>query len=362
MANEKIRLTYLWTDRDTMVMDFANNLSAAMTDWTERFFRRFEFDLVINPPDRSSVDRSSKFLLDKSDGVRPDFRVRREVVRDELEAMKRVEAQREPLMKRLLELQARVSSLLPRVTANPPDPDHARVSAQFDAAHNEFQRVHAIIERLDQEYDVADARKDAKLARADAYDYALRMRMMRKFLEDGVGTKTSLNVVFCRSQRFPLTTLRMRRGRILGIHSDPLPKLIIFHPLKMSLWPHSYLALDIEGNFGSTLAHEIIHAAGHDHPDDRIVKTGVEKYVKNLQLGGGSFGLPSRGPIWENLKLEYETVDVYEEMEGGYFDGPDTDIMNYNLKKEAKASDVSLQDRHKELLKNAIFVKTPPAP
>ena len=362
MANQKIRLTYLWTDRDTMVMDFAGNLSAAMTQWTDEFFRRFEFELEINPPDRSSVARASKFLLDKSNGVRPDFRTRNEVVRDEVEAMKRIVAQREPLGKRMDELHARIKALLPRVTASPPDPDHARLSDQFDAAHNEFMRVAALRDKLNEEYQEADARKDAKLAKKDEYVYALRVRMMRKFLEEGIGTGTSLNVVFCRSQRFPLTTLRMRRGRLLGIHSDPLPKMMFFHPLKMFLWPHSCLVLDIEGNLPSTMAHEIIHAAGHDHPDDRTVKVGVEKQVKNLQFGSGSLGFPSRSPLWENVKYEYETVDVYEEMAGGFFDGADNDIMNYNLKKDAKASQVVLRDKHKELLRNASFVKPPTGP
>ncbi|HET9250881.1 MAG TPA: hypothetical protein VFP58_02040 [Candidatus Eisenbacteria bacterium] len=233
---------------------------------------------------------------------------------------------------------------------------------QFDAISAEFQRVVERLSKLWEEYEEADARKDAKLVKADGYDYALRVRMMSKFLEDGIGTSTALNVVFCRSQRFPLTTLRMRRGRILGGHSGPLPLAVMFLPLKVFLWPHSYLVLDVDGNFPSTMAHEIIHAAGHDHPEDKVMKVATDRRVKGLQLGGGSIGLPLRGALWENARIEYEEVDVFEEVEGGFFDGAENDIMSYKLKKDALATKVVLRAEHKELLKNAFFVKQPRTP
>jgi hypothetical protein len=89
------------------------------------------------------------------------------------------------------------------------------------------------------------------------------------------------------------------------------------------LWPYQYIVINLIKGHRKALAHEVVHLSGRSHPDAKVVYKGIKK----LPLLG--IGLPD-----------------FEEMSGGYFDGPETDIMNYTRPDpEAKDTTMNIIDQ-----------------
>ena len=389
MANQKIRLTYLWTDESVMHDDFAKKISAGMTDWANEFYRQHGFELDVVPVDRTSVQKAAKFALQKSQGIRPDLRDASEILAHEDALLAELNKKIEEKKKGLKSARQRAKALATQITpildeiktartlmgATPP-PDAATLknlalvidlaSARLDPVLTPLTRANDEVDRLSVDLDKLYAEKLkilkevlAKLPRSGAYDDDLRVQMNSKFKRDGVGDVKRLSVVFCRVAA--LLSMRRGKSRTLGITKPMLQDPVYHIPLHVLLWPFPYLIIDIDmgaqlklgTKFNSTLAHEIVHAAGHDHPDAKDILK-VEKRIAGLKFPKPSM-LGGRSIL--DTELEYEYLTQYVTVPGGYLDGPKDDIMNYGLDDNLPASKVKLSDAAKQRLTDAFFVK-----
>jgi hypothetical protein len=300
MANKKITLTFLWADESVMLEDFSKKISAGMVDWGNEFYGRYGFEFDIDPPPllRKSFATTRKYALKKSDGVVPDLRSVDEIWQDFDAQIQKLED----------EMHAKEAAL--RAVGMTP---------AWDAAFEAYKKAIA-------DWSAVSDQRSLKLALADG-ENDLRAQMASKYVSDGIGSKPRVSVVFCKWNG----GLRMRASSTQGRTYMQSGSPILAVPLMLLIWPFPFIIVDIATAPRRTIAHEIVHAAGHRHPDDKIVYTKIQK--KLVIPGVSSIPLPI----------------PFRVMSGGYFDGPINDIMNYELD-DPDPGDCILQDSDLKLL------------
>lgn len=378
MDKKKMRVTFLWTDESVMQRDFAGKKSATMIEWANTFYDRFGFELDVEPSadKRKTVASASKYALKKRDGLRPDTRDPKEVTEEEDAHLAEIEKQIEALRKKkddairrsvaaaqkakaLMDEQAQLLSVN---TATLSTAQLIQLTARLDALRAqaapllvelngliaEEGRLQAAMDRIELTKTPFLLRSLEKLRKMN-WDREFRVQMSTKYGLDGIGSEKRLNVVFCEFY----SLLRMRRPRYVEEGVTPFEVLgfTLFKPLRLLLWPYRYVLLDIGGQ-RRNLAHEIVHAAGHSHPDARMVFQGVEKRISGVHF-------PTRWDpnrrAFEGTTYDYVDEDLYEEVPGGYYDGPKNDLMNYELR-DPEPQDCVLQQVDRDRLERAFFV------
>jgi hypothetical protein len=376
MTYQKIRLTYLWTDEKVMLEDFSTRISLGMTDWANEFYRRYGFELDVDPPPdvRSSVKRASKYALRKSDGIAPDVRTEEEIASEDSERLKwiredlvvttqrkdqaeeaqkasaaRVEAGEAALA------QARAGGDAGEVTRLELELERLRSDAQR-ASDERYRLFYEWISLLEQEHELSSTLSDKVLA-ARQQVYQLRDQMSEKFVQDLVGSDDRLSIVFCRFYR-PLT-LRMRQDKTSGVTMDRLFNPVVSRATNTPIWNYPFVLVDLAGQ-DRTVAHELLHATGHGpHPDSQKAIAGIKKRIVGFQQPRGTIGAIRMPSLLTKPEYEYQYRIEYDEIPGGYFDGADNDIMNYTLD-NPKASKVILSEKDKGFLADAFFVREKP--
>lgn len=377
MANKVIHLTYLWTDESVMQFDMQKKISEQMTDWATSFYTQFQFDVDVEPDAkaRQKVATAAKYALQKNNGVRPDFRSGSEIadslgidlnrlfqeIQDHSKKKEDAELREQRLLARLPALSEGIKISL-NVVNNATSA--AARQAALDRATSLAAEVDIVLKQRDEAREEARRETDeilkraplltkatSALGKAEAYEDELRLHMRHKFDADHVGSHKRLNIIFCRVA----AQMSMRRSK-WRVQARTLPAnrpLLRFIPESLLVWPYPYTVIDIDAASSSTVAHEIVHAAGHDHPDPRT----IIRYEKQI-LG---FKRSSPGVIGGALKqsplfgLEERYVPQYEIVPGGVFDGAKNDIMNYEVD-ESDPKKVILNDEDNKKMQNAFFV------
>lgn len=366
MATKRIQLTYLWTDESVLMEDIQKKMSATMTDWATDFYAQNGFDVNVDPGPliRKSFPALAKYVLKKSDGERPDMRMPNEIDADDTARIEKLKEQISATKRALAELRDLESKLktekkhwadeLDRLRADPSStyPEREAASDQERFASNALSKTTERAWAMDKKLSDLDGEvapytdRYIRVMRAWRVPQ-LRSQMRDKFVNDKVGSGQRLNVVFCRPFQAP--TLSMRR--LSGITMMPLDWPTVAttpNGQPMLIWPYPFIVVNVGKAQRRTVAHELIHAAGHNHPDPIKVYTGIERRLTRLQRGS-LFGAPFRDI---EITLEEYSYDYLS----GEFDGDANDIMNYSLK-DPDVGDCILSSGDKDLLdKKPFFV------
>ena len=334
MANAKLQFTYLWADEDVMQQDFAGGFSRKMTDWTVQFFKRFQFDVDVDPPPSAKARTSSlsKYALQKNDGVMPD---------------------RRPYLERMDSVKVKES----RMEGERDQLKAARKKALAVNNAAEAKRLKGLIDELERKLETI---LDDEL---DRDEYKLRALLMLKFDRDGLPKHDRFTIVFC---RFRYTTLmRMRRPKGLrvtvGEVFDKKPVLLVRlygMSVVLPLWADRFAIIDPFEGARKEVVHECIHAAGHEHPTGEYLKA-VEKTYQGRRLPSKGFERPrdrSLAPDYDDPAWDFDEVAQYDTFRGGIDDGARDDVMNYAID-DPDVGQVNLRPAHVELLKKAYFAK-----
>ena len=383
MANhKKIQLTYLWSDESVLRDDIAKKISSKMTDWANAFFKRFEFDLDVDPKPlaRGTFSEARKYVLAKSDGVMPDLRDPAAMYAQDHEWLGLYEAQSSAadqaiktsrIHQRYDDSKARVSTSkaqLDRVEqerATATDPSErqrldgeiahaanalAAAEADFDKTHQEFLTLYRASSEAMRKWNELNVAVNEKIKRATG-EYKLRAQMALKFREQSIGSDQRVNVVFCKFRR-GVTGLRMRPGP----HGLTFPELgmpIYSWRDGVFLWKDPFIIVNLALDRTHVIAHEVIHATGRDHPRNiKIYRAKPVPRAAHTTIAKGSLGGFPFSDV--EIKLEYSTIP-YEEISGGTFDGPVNDIMSYGLEERDPATTI-LSESDKKALGGALFV------
>jgi len=376
MANPKIQLTYLWTDEAVMRDDLMLKVSRDMADWATKFFARFQFDVDVQPAAnvRSAVSQASKYALRKNDGIKPSLsttgasdkdkallnKLNLESISKEIDAnnagLKVVEV-RDALKAHIaaakaLEAKSTAGMSLPEIQAYTEElkasgAESDRLGALFTARWDEYNRVKAESDKAKKALRSQERKVEAQ-TNVVRSDVAMRTQMSEKFKKEGIGDGHRLNVVFTRFQ-LDRTEKSPVRSKTYLSHSDPVLDL----GTRMIIWPYTYVIIDVSAQV-SSLAYEIVRAAGHVPPDARRVFTGMEKTLR-LKQPLGVIGGPSKS-IFDPDAWEYE-VPQFEEVAGGFLDGPENDIMNAG-RDDTDPDSINLSEPDKRMLSAAPFVTT----
>lgn len=378
MANKKIRLTYLWADETVMRNDFSKKVSQTMTDWANKFYATYGFELDVEPSDalRTTVPKASKYALAKNKGVRPDFDLIQRIGKDEKkeEALEREIKAMEKVVQDVLQTVQRIEAIeraekarirtLEQELAQTPRSDVDNVIRLNQAIGQANKDLTVTLTHLTDAFALlkqARDKRDALIQQAlglvrqisrrlveGDFQRILRRQMTGTFLAHNIGSETRLNVVFCEFVPPIKSGDRPTSGATL-----PAIGPIIWFPTNEWLWPYVYVIVDLKAQ-RRTIAHEVIHAANggvRTHPSPAAVAKIVEKWFqKPFRPGGSIFDTPV------SAQMDYMTyMRHYGESVGGYFDGAPNDIMNYS-QHDKEPGDYILSDPDKELLGRAKFV------
>jgi hypothetical protein len=336
MANTRLQFTYLWADEEVMQADFAKKFSQDMTNWAVDFYARYGFDIDVNPPSglKPRVLPLSKFALQKTGGVRPDMRPSEERNRVLEERRRRIEEERERLR------QAR---------------------DQAEAANNgpEADRLRGLINDLDRRW---QAVMNQIIASFGMDENNLRELLMVKFLADRILHPERFTVVFCRFRFTSQMQMRLPQsgatGQTYGKVSEG--RIRFYGSVVLPLWSDRFAIIDPFRGERRSVAHEAVHAAGHDHPVGQYLQS-VEKRYRGRRLPGQGFEARrkrSLAPSYDDPVFDFDEIPHYAWFRGGYDDGPPDDLMNYTLD-DPEPSEVNLRPAHVDLMSKAYFAKTP---
>ena len=335
MANKTLQFTYLWADQEVMRADLAKKFSQDMTNWAIDFYARYGFDVDVNPPSgfKPHLLPLAKFALQKTGGVRPDMRPSDEQNRVLEERQRRIEEERDRLR---------------------------RERDQAEAANNrpEVDRLEALIRDLDQRWHAVMSQILASFRRDENN---LREQLMVKFLTDRILHPHRFTVVFCRFRFTSQMQMRLPQSGATGQTYDRSEARIrIYGSVVLPLWSERFAIIDPFRGARRNVAHEAVHAAGHDHPIGQYLQS-VEKRYRGRRLPGQGFDLPRRrperlSPDIDDPAFDFDEVPHYAWFRGGYDDGPPDDLMNYTLD-DPEPSEVNLRPAHVELMGKAYFAK-----
>jgi hypothetical protein len=389
MSNPKIQLTYLWTDETVMRDDFQLKSSRDMTEWASVFYRNFGFDVDVEPAAavRSAVNRASKYALRKSGGIQPSLSKKGASDKD-MALLHKLSDKLTAKRKEAIEATARaiaaldaldahraaVKLLLARSTVGMSGPEKdahiealKAASVRFDQLTAANKTSNAEAARVLAEVDLADrahraqgrkVRGQSAVVRSDA---EMRAQMSENFKKDGIGDGNRLSVVFSRFEYDPVDKSPTRSMTYLS------PRNLLFDAAtRLFLWPYTYVIVDLAATV-SSLAHEIVRAAGHVPPDAQKVFKEMEKRIRGLKQPMGVIGGPPRSMFGRGTHdlhtgedddtLDYEYIPRYEEIPGGFLDGPKNDIMNAG-REDTDPNAIILSDPDKRRLLAAPFVRT----
>jgi hypothetical protein len=356
---KKIWVTLLWADRAAVDTDFAAGYSALLVKWASDFYQRFDFELDVAPRPGAKKEDAYAFTLAERDGVTID-----ELTAHEYAAIyarlagplskesQQVTEESAALFAKLSHDQREVDRALQQF-GTLPLPQWPAQAAKLASAFGELT-VHAV------EKDVKDKRHRELSGELDAVNqlYAYERRggdfdvPVRLAVGDKMNTSSNadivnqdrLKVVLC---PFKLSPALAKQGATqagpqpFGVTTNATYGGVATADAKR-LYGRELIMINILRQEQITLAHEMVHAAGRRHQPDFKQIRSLGKMWNEVKAGlaGGKIILPT----------------LFERVDGGLYDGPDDDIINYKSKGKA-ADKVQLYD--KALMESAFFVEKP---
>jgi hypothetical protein len=342
----KVPLNFMWADESVLLEDIQQGISSDMVKWATAFYSYVDtkFELDIYPSYPLTMSRASKYVLVKGGGVTPDLRTRAEILEAETKDLARLDQQveqREREMEELDKREALLTSLLDTIQRERDDLNQRRESSTDP---QEIAQVKIELARVRQEKaSAAASREKVKRSRGSAWeildrlyddrhalwarmddrgerisgDRMFRVQMALRYALDGIGSESRINVIFCKAKVSP------GKYQVTGETRIELFDRIEVLPGQFLLWPYKYIIIDLSPRHRSTLAHEVVHLWGHNHPAARKVYSGIKK-LPLLNIG----------------------MPTFEEKPGGFFDGSEKDIMNYTRRDpEAKDTTMNIYDQ-----------------
>jgi hypothetical protein len=343
-----VPLNFMWADESVLLEDIQQGISAGMVKWATEFYKNKSvnklFELDVNPSYPLTMKSASKLVLTKNGGVRPDLRSYAEMAPAEWREYERLKKliqetkkeekefrKREDLYLQLIHSLERERDELYERRDNSTNPQEiAQINAELSRTRQDknttmasWRRITEAIrsshEALDHLYaersDVID--KIVEKMSEPSGDRMFRLQMALRYALDGIGSESRINVIFCKAkisaEKYPTV------GETRGALDNPIQVM----PGQFLLWPYQYIVINLIPGHRKALAHEVVHLSGRSHPDAKVVFKGIKK----LPLIG--IGLPD-----------------FEEIPGGFFDGPENDIMNYKrTDPEAKDTTMNILDQ-----------------
>jgi hypothetical protein len=370
MANKKIRVTFLWADEAAVVQDFNAGYSQKLVEWANAFYGKHGFELEVAPAPGGTAKEAYTYCLAKTGGYEPDIasaeefaerllKLKRPTFVAWLQAYRDMEALegKEKAKKEEINLAIQHLATLP-VAEMPARLDALRIlNDELTAITDAVAAQRKLYDDLGKKLDAIDAQYAKQRALRD-FDTPMRLALGLKVLSSfslrqitGISTGgenpavvdgTRLKVLFCRFRLSPNLQVLRPGPQPYGFATDPID----FNQVDGKyLWDGPFIAVNLNKQELITLAHEITHAAGRGHRADFERMKDLGKFVRSITMD----------PI--NGKLNYP--DLYERVEGPYFDGPDDDIINYKTKGK-KPDQVKLYPEDVKRMEDAFFVKDPP--
>jgi hypothetical protein len=354
-AANKIRLMYFWADESVMADDFRKKRSKKASEFARDFFGRYGFELDVKPGyEPGKVLESRRFALVKNDGVRPDLEAASRIQEESDKRVAELEAVVAEKERILEERRRQRDRLFERLNAAVEAHDHQAASSiltQLHVAGDKVDLAWADAQKVQDAIKAREKERDLELAKAD-YGRQFRQQLGFKHLH-GITERKRLNVVFCRV----ITHLSSPRGprnyALLGETFMGTSSPFVFFAFDW-LFSLPFLCVSIVHDSPGTLAHEIVHAAGHgpEPPDQKEIKDLQKVLSYKPKPATGSF-LDRAATLYENY-VEYQSL--FRIVPGGNYAGEDpNDIMNYQSDQEDPSA-VNLAGADKKLLEAAFFV------
>jgi hypothetical protein len=229
------------------------------------------------------------------------------------------------------------------------DKEIAELLAQLNPGQPTFDALMTKIDKKSVERDTISAEWSAALrAGSDIVGRAtgetlLRWQMASVYKAHKIGGDDRVNVVFCKFRQLAMRSPSNVMGRAFV---SPRPLIWLFQ----LQWPYSFIVVDVVAAERRTVAHEIVHVAGEDHPLSIDVYEKLAKRIVSLKIPKGSL----MGAPFSDVEFRYDTRRTTA-LPGGYFDGAPNDIMNYQLD-DPTPDECILADSDRQLMNNAWFV------
>lgn len=358
-APKKIWVTLLWADRAAVDTDFAAGYSATLVKWASDFYKRFDFELDVAPKPGATKQDAYAFTLAERDGVSIDVITAHEYV-DQYASLAgpldkeraRVWSDAYDLARELKQDEAEVDQALQQFGTLPVPQWPAQVlklasafgeltvhAAEKDVKDKRYREISDGLDAVNQLY--------AFERRGGDFDVPVRLAVgdkMNTSSNADITNKDRLKVVFC---PFNLSPALAKQGATqagpqpFGVTTNATYGGVATADAKR-LYGLEMIMVNILRQERITLAHEMVHAAGRRHRPDFDQLKSLSKLWNEVTAGfkSGKLIVPS----------------LFERVDGGLYDGPDDDIINYKSKGK-EASKVTLYD--KALMESAFFVEKP---
>jgi len=358
-APKKIWVTLLWADRAAVDTDFAAGYSATLVKWASDFYKRFDFELDVAPKPGTKKEDAYAFTLAERDGVSIDELTAQEYVAQYASLAGPLDKERDQvwseaydLGKELKQDEGEVDQALQQFGTLPLPQWPAQVvklagafggltvhALEKNVKDKRFRELSGDLDAVNQLY--------AYERRAGDFDVPVRLAVgdkMNTSSNADIVNKDRLKVVLC---PFKLSPALAKQGATqagpqpFGFTTNATYGGVATADAKR-LYGRELIMINILRQERITLAHEMVHAAGRQHQPDFVQLAGIRKMWMEIKAGlaGGKIILPT----------------LFERVDGGLYDGPKDDIINYNSK--GKDPDkVTLYD--KTLMESAFFVEKP---
>lgn len=249
---KEIRLSFYFTDELVFQTVLQSNLLTTQIRWAEEFYKRYDFKLSLQDRYYTEKELIQSFVLTKEKGHLVNFQYY-EVMKELIERYHRANHEYDLLLRSLKNHRDRLSELL-------------KIINETAAASNALSRQ----------------------MNKDCIDVRTQINMLNMLLLDKKMAPPNLNnrivVIFCFS-KFDSDTLK---GICIGNKSiptnlyQPFVVIPIGSPEMGSLKKAKELIIDS----AMTLAHEIVHTAGHDHPPKGGDDDGPKNSIMNYAVHG----------------------------------------------------------------------------
>jgi len=364
---KKIRVTFLWADEAAVVQDFNAGYSEKLVEWANAFYGRYGFAIEARPAPGGKAQEAYRYCLAKSDGYEPDIssaeefwermlELKRPTLREWLKTYDEIAA----LEKQEQDKRQEITTELGRFSTLPmPDwPDlvsristlfgeYQAITADLAAKRTRYKELDDKLTDIDRQHqkerDLRDFDKPARLAigakLVRSLDVSLLTHVKTGAENADVVDATRLKIVFCRFRLAPSVMVLRPGPQPYGVTRGSIQANSVDGEF---MWDGPFILINLNRQERITLAHEIVHAAGRDHiPDVQKVKD-LRSWIRTI----------TSDPVTGKIELP----TIYEEVPGGYYDGPKDDIINYNSKGK-KPDEVTLYPDDQKRLESAFFVR-----
>jgi hypothetical protein len=364
---KQVRLTFLWADEAAVVQDFNAKYSEKLVEWANAFFGKHGFELEVKPAPGGKAAHAYRYCLDKSDGLEPDIasaeefwtrllNLKKPTLREWLKTYDEIEALQErhknkqqeiatetgrfatlpvaqwgAIVTRLTTLFDELRAITDQLVAK--QTRYAELDLKLDQINRQHQKQADL-----RDFDVpARSKIGAKLLRS--FDLSLLTKIKTGNENTDVVDDSRLKIVFCRFRLAPSVMVLRPGPQPYGVTLDRTGANSVNGQY---LWDGVYILINLNKQEQITLAHEVVHAAGRHHiPDVKRLKD-IRSWIRTI----------TSDPVTGKIELP----PIYEKAAGGYYDGPEDDIINYNSKGK-KPDEVKLYPDDVKRMEDAFFVK-----